>query len=457
MKHVVVGSGIVGIVIARTLQEKGCKVVLVESTEQVGGLLGKAIQYKCLNFDFGVHLIPSTSNAELNRILHGKDEGYTKEWNNFPIVKSGNFTLGVLNDQSAYMDVHQLSTESYQKACSEILNLQENEEMGHTLEEQISSRFGETIMQELYAPAVQKLFGVSMKQLTPNAYQLFLPPRVILGSTNINRELKCSEFYDQRIAYSTFDEAINISSVHYYPKQGGVVGWVEAMLSEFESFGGEVQKTTSIQSINSNCKKSPYSIKLKTGKQIYAESLWWTASPIGLVNLIGKKLNIDSPPTFRQTHLVHLVFDKPFSTDVQFVTCFDPALSLFRITLYPNLVKPSTEDKKVGWHCTVEFLNKEPIIEDERNVISTIVKEIKCMGVVPESANLIFATTQSLGNTFPVYDFAFKDLVAELSRVEQGFPKGIFLEGMAKGKNFFMRDVMLDAYKHASDFFEDTN
>ncbi|VAW49909.1 hypothetical protein MNBD_GAMMA04-23 [hydrothermal vent metagenome] len=440
MKHVVVGSGIVGLLIARGLQAFGKKVVLIEAQDEIGGLLGKSYEYKGLRFDYGTHLVPTTGNVDLDELILGKKLKYTKDWVRLPVIKSGNFTNGWFNTQSPYIDLHCLNKKKYAQVCVEMLNAKESKKDINTLREQLETSFGKVVTQTIYAPALNKLFGVGISSLIKDAYRIFIPPRVILGSPMVNQALKQSSYFDEKLAYSSVDESRHLSCMHFYPRKNGVFDWVLKMQKTFLKQGGELYKSTTL----SQLKPSKKGIKctFSNGQKINADSLWWTASPLLLFSLLGKTVKLKKRVSFRQTHLVHFVFNQKFLTDVSFFTCFDPDFQSFRVTLYPCIHKTSDD----MFHCTVEVLNQLKKM-DKSILIADIEEELKKMGAVSRKAKKIHATVQSLGNTFPVKDVAFREMVQKIKQIEQTLPNNIHLEGVAKGHSFFMRDVLLDAYK----------
>ncbi len=440
MKHVVVGSGIVGLLIARSLQTFGKKVVLIEAQDKIGGLLGKSYEYKGLQFDYGTHLVPTTGNIALDELILGKKLKYTKNWVNLPVIKSGNFTNGCFNTQSPYIDLHCLNKKEYAQVCVEMLNAKESKKGVYTLKEQLEASFGKVVTQKIYAPALKKLFGIDIQLLMKDAYRIFLPPRVILGSPVVNQALKQSPYFDEKLAFSSVDESKGVSCMHYYPKKNGVFDWVLRMQKTFVKQGGELYKSTTLLHLKTS--KRGVKCTFSNGKKINANSLWWTASPLHLFQLLDKTIKLKKAVSFRQTHLIHFVFDQPFLTDVSFFTCFDPEFQTFRVTLYPCIHKTSEK----MFHCTVEVLNQVKEIKSSI-LIADIEKELKKMGAVASKAQSLHAVVQSLGNTFPVKDAAFSEMVQKITKMEQTLPDNIHLEGVAKGHNFFMRDVLLDAYK----------
>ena len=184
------------------------------------------------------------------------------------------------------------------------------------------------------------------------------------------------------------------------------------MKKTFLKQGGELHTSTTV----SHLKPSQKSIKctLSNGDNINVESLWWTANPLLLFSLLGETVKLEKKVSFRQTHLVHLVFDKPFLTNVLFFTCFDPSFQTFRVTLYPNIHTTS----EGMFHCTVEVLNQLTEI-DEPVLIADIEKELKKMGAVDHKAKRLHENVQSLGNTFPVKDTGFYEMAQKIKQIEQ--------------------------------------
>ena len=90
------------------------------------------------------------------------------------------------------------------------------------------------------------------------------------------------------------------------------------------------------------------------------------------------------------TTLHHIAFDRNFLTDVYYIQCYDPKLSTYRVTLYPNannpnvnILKPLNFKKKKLFHLTVEVISSEvPQIK----LLEKIISELYLMKIISKKS-----------------------------------------------------------------------
>ena len=144
-KILVVGGGIVGITSAYFAKRDGNEVILVESSDSLGGLLkSDCNEHGC--FDYGTHIASKTGIAELDDFLFSdfdKDNSYK-----FNIGKSGNFYKDKLSDISPFVNTNHIDISIYQQGCSE-LELANNK-FGENLKETLINRYGDTFYQYIF-------------------------------------------------------------------------------------------------------------------------------------------------------------------------------------------------------------------------------------------------------------------------------------------------------------------
>lgn len=89
---VIVGGGIVSIFSALYARKKFDRIIILEKSDKVGGLLA-SFQLGENNFDYGTHIPGFTGDIEIDNLLYGTDEEINKKWHRFPYLMSENFFL----------------------------------------------------------------------------------------------------------------------------------------------------------------------------------------------------------------------------------------------------------------------------------------------------------------------------------------------------------------------------
>ena len=144
-KILVVGGGVVGITSAYFSKNNRNQVILVESSDSLGGLLkSDCNEYGC--FDFGTHIASKTGVKELDEFLFSdfnQDNSYK-----FDVGRSGNFYKNKLSDISPFVNTNHLNLSIYQQGCSELEMA--NNKVGENLKETLVNRYGDTFYQHIF-------------------------------------------------------------------------------------------------------------------------------------------------------------------------------------------------------------------------------------------------------------------------------------------------------------------
>lgn len=435
----IVGGGIAGIVAALRARAFGWSVTLVERQPELGGLLASHRPAGTdLTFDHGTHIPAATGEAALDDLLFGGLPA--EDWHAFPVLHAGTYWNGRLSPDSACLDLRTLPASDYQNVLTGLLAVPpEGPRPFRTLAEQLVAVYGHGMWVTVFEPALHKLYGCGAGELAPEAHRLFGLIRFICLDPERVRELKRQPALDAKLALHDFREtAPGVAALPaHYPRRGGVGRWVEHLAARLVEAGVTVRTNVALTRLD----PAAGTATAADGETFAYDQLVWSLPPAMLLRLVGHPAVAPPPPRFAKAWLHHFVTDAPPAVACQYVTCFDPARRSFRVTLYDNLQPERRGPSRV----TVEVLAPDPaqppLLPDQ------VFAELKQMGLLPAAARAERNFVHELGPAFPIQTIAYRAAAAQTAAlVASDLPRTRLL-GRAAGQGFFMRDVLLNAWR----------
>lgn len=438
----IVGGGIAGIVAALRARADGWAVTLVERQPVLGGLLASwRPEGTDLTFDYGTHIPAATGDAALDRVLFG--DLPDAEWNRFPVLHAGTYWNGRLSPDSACLDLRTLPPADYRAVLPEMLAPTAVRAGDfRTLADQLAAHYGPELLARVFDPALRKLYGIGTADLAPEAHRLFGLIRFLCFDAERTRELKRHPALDAKLGLHDFRETVpGVAPLPArYPRTGGVGRWVEHLAGKLAAPGVTVCTGVALAQVDAAARTAATA----DGKIFRYDRLVWTLPPAHLLRLAGHPAGAElAAPRFAKAILHHLVVDAPPAAACQYVTCFDPARHSFRVTLYDRLQPGNGGPSRV----TVEVLAPDPAAPQPD--AAAIFDELRAMTLLPENARLIRAFTAELGPAFPIQTPAYRESNRQAAALVAAELSGTQLLGRAAGQGFFMRDVLLDAWRRA--------
>lgn len=434
----IVGGGVAGLTAAALLKGRYARVVLVEREPSCGGLLRSFVDSNGVSFDYGTHYISETGVPELDAvILSGVDE----RWNLFPSNNAGSYHGGRLNAGSPFIDARTLPPEIYRRGLEELLSASPAKGPA-TLEAELHGHFGRSFTDAIMAPVLRKLLGAGPAELAPGAHKLFALGRLIVETPEKARELKRSPLLDERVAFHSSAEAPSAIR-SWYPKEGGVGLWAEAMTRRLREDGVEVLTGESVETLRLEG-GAVRGAKLGRTGELEVDRLVWTA-PLFQFFKAADLSCPGKPPKLRTSVLHHLVFDRPFSTGLNYVTCYDPSMKAFRVTLYPSVL---SRPGRAPFNCTVESFAGSP--EEAEALRVTVPAELYRMGLVPEGASVLSSRMDVVREGFPVRTPEFAASAAAQGAAARAAASNASFLGKASGSAFFQDEVLRETYRAVS-------
>lgn len=428
MKNIlVVGGGIVGITASYFAKQPNNKVTLIESANELGGLL-KSDCNKYGSFDYGTHVAAKTGILDLDDFLFSdfdNDNCYK-----FNVGKGGNFFAGKLSDISPYVNTNHLPKKVYEKGCVELLKSQNK--VGNNLKETLTNRYGSIFYSHIFKDLVYKNFGCDAEELANECLNYFDMNRLLVFDKEMTILKKEDEIMDEKIGFHTFTVGVD----KFYPKKGGIGQWIKYLERKLIDEQIEIKTQTEITKFEVESDK--FIVTLGNGI-IEVDELIWTLSS-GLLNKFIPSGIVGDKPNYRKTAVYDFVFDKPLRTSSLYINNYDKNYLSNRITFYQNLQKQQN-----FYACSVEVLRENNFIFE--NSVDDVEQELFKMGLIEKDRKSLFSQCRMLKEGFPSLT---NENVKSLQRLNSYYKKefrNITLLGRNSAKGFFMSELLKSAYQ----------
>lgn len=437
---IIAGGGAAGILAAILLADVYKNVTVVEKNDTLGGLLASCQDDEGNHYDMGTHVPSITNIKELDDILFGTTEKRKENWIKFDRLLTQSYFNGIWNRKSQLIDARSVGQEKYEKGIVEFFHSDEKCSVQDNLAKFLTETYGSTFAQEIFAPILEKLFGVAADRLeAQNTLNYFGLTRLIMLTDKVTHQLKQIDFFDKKMGFHT-----NTGSAftHYYPKSPKGCGyWIDLLVEKAQKKGVVFKANTMISKINVKNKEIT-SIEASGMDGIDCDLLVWTIPPVLALKAAGIYVS-SPPPVLRTASIFHYCLDQELLIkDALYVWCMDPKFKSFRITLYPNL---NPRKQNSGYTVTSEILSSP---EESKKFNSEMVfKELVSLGIVAKNSQVLSHAQQTLHNTFPVPEVGFIDNANRIAEKIQNEMQNLLLFGRSTGKTWFMTDVLKDVYE----------
>lgn len=426
-----VGGGIAGILAARLLAARGVRVVVVDREDALGGLFRSWQGGGGRWFDRGTHFALATGLPELDALLLPRGE--SDRWIRIEgKLAEGSWYGGMLNEDSGCVDLRRLPPDQLERARAEIVataTATQGEAASASLADEALRLYGPTIREAVIAPVMRKFTGASLERLQAGLHRVFGLQRVILFDAETSRRVKADPMLDQVVAFAHRSHYVS-TQTKWYPCDGGIGRWVDDLTADFGSTGVETRLGRMVAGVESDGGRVT-GVVLDDGTRLPADYLVWTVAAQLFLRACGEPTG--KPPAMRALALVHLAFDQPLRTGLQFVTCFDPDMLAHRITLYPNSTR--LLGQSIAPHLTVE-VPVDPAAVDS-GFAARIAAEVRAMGIVPGDAEATLAHVELLRGTYPLIDPLDADRFrTDAARAADLFPNVLLAGRDASGEHF---------------------
>lgn len=438
---VVVGGGIAGLMGAIIAAESGADVTLLESEPTVGGLLRSRTLPGGDIVDYGTHIPTSTGSTELDAKWLNLFE--PEEVIELPGLIPGVFAHGQLRPRTMWLPLDSSTTDSGDEAPLHRALREHAAAMDAAPPAWLSapsaaaglrSLYGETVAESAFEPVVRKLQGCSSAELHPEVLRLFGLQRVVAFSEEDTRQLKTDPRFDAFLAYHDCLEGGRARRV-FYPRNG-IGAWIDRLLAMAEQAGVRVRTAERLTEV-AHADGRVTAVSLASGETLLVDGLVWSI-PAAMLLRSARLPTSGGPPKMLTTVLVDLVYDRPLQAESQYISCFDPTVAAFRLTLYQNL-RPVENGR---YAITLEYLCDAA---EETGVTEELAHdELVRMDLVAPDARRLASHRLVHRGGFPVLTHAFFEAMRSSAAQVSDALSNVVLVGKAGGKDFFMIDVMRD-------------
>lgn len=429
----IVGGGFLGALAALLLsQDETMHVILIENQPVLGGLYSNAWTQDGYHFDFGARVLLPTHNTELDnlltQILPASDYYYWTE-----SLKEFSYQNGKGCEHSNCLDARLLGHDVYERGLDEFLGISDqtllNKEYSN-LRERSLAVYGATFTEHLIAPAMKKLTGHDLANLDETALHFHALNRIIVVDRERAIGLKQeSVFNDARVAFAKHDDHAS-TLLKIYPKSKGFGDFGARLKTYMESKDNITLKlNNSVTDIGMELDEIK-SLKLKNKEAIEIDHLLWTVSPIFLCKILGVDLSQFSMPAFRDTALLHYIFEGDINTGAQFYYNYDPDFRVFRTTFYDNFCERPTSFNS----ATAEVF----VCEDDLGVdvlSDEIFDEMKRTGAISSSSKIVKRKSQIFRRNFPSLSVDFYPSQTLINTHLEKKLRNVRLSGRANSKH----------------------
>jgi protoporphyrinogen oxidase len=439
--QLVVGAGLPGIAASLALAGRGDEVVLLDSAPEIGGLL-RSYEVDGFFYDYGTHFANRTGIAELDEFLFG---GFESEWIEFPALRAGNFWNGVLNEANDNPDLNTLGRNGHDRCLAELLTAPGwgGDKTPEDARQYLLAEYGPSLVDRFFDPVFKKFTGLTSHSLHYQANQLFNLRRFAVLDPSATLELKRSARFDAKVSFHHRDHFAGHRTC-MYPQAGGIGKWIEQLGSKLEKAGVRVVAGMGIEHIEVSDGRVT---KVCAGDLVVVpQNVFWAGAPTVFCKLVGIALE-GKRPEFRATVLAGLECNRPFLSNCQYCTVFDPEFEAFRVTLYNNFRGGGA---RLGRHTTtVEFMiDPARIHSQDWSFLAEV--ELRRMGLIESGAEVIARHEKAIFNGFPVQT---NEMVLGLARQVEAIKQfnNVHLIGRASGEGWFLDSLIKNAYYRASE------
>ncbi|MDA9600601.1 FAD-dependent oxidoreductase [Nitrosomonadales bacterium] len=440
---VVVGGGVVGLLAAYLAKQKFDRVVLVESSKNLGGLLG-SFDIEGATYDYGTHFASLTHIEDLNNILFGSADERKAAYNYFPYLRTENYFNGRWHLTSSLINTKNLPSDEYAQGVIELLEAPGTEDDETNLYRYLIATFGETFTEKVYRPVLKKLLDTDLEEINKDILSVFGLLRLIALTPEATNQLKTICNYDNSLGYHSYKDGDPNHSYCYPKGDVGIGYWSSYLLKKVKSLGVDIVTENTVTNIEHRDSLIT-SVTLSDERKIECDHVLWTPPPA--LALMAADIEFNSKlPSFRTYTLCHFEFEKAFTKTIpQFLYCWDASMLTYRVTLYPNI----NEGRACfGRHnLTIEVLSDKTAENRTDEIQSIVLDELRIMKIVSDDNLLLHSKVQYMGNSFPVITTEFLESSKNIQQLVNSHFNNMTLLGRSAGATFSVNDLLIETYE----------
>jgi len=455
---IVVGSGISGMYTAHLLKSKNpeSNVLILESANQVGGLL-KSFRYpNGAVFDQGIHTYYETGIHEIDKFFY--ELLSPKEWNELTAYKrdyGGNF-FKQLNINSPYVDSRVFNKSLQAQFISDLINNTSDDYSSWISAYDFSlHKFGESLTENIIRPIVEKFANTDLENTHNFVLKLLLLERLILLDLESILQLD-STFISKRLGFPdqlNYPEKFLPNKKALYPKVGGIQTLIERLESLLIEQGIKILTQSQVTKISLSEQKINSCEFIHNGEVQLIEDidlLSWNASLFILPKVINhssfefENYTYDPP---QNTVFVNLITQEvPNCHGLFYTFVFEPGFKTHRVTNYYNF-NTNAQVEDLGYSMCLEMIasHSDDIGEFAKIAIDELIK----IGMISDPERITFIDTKVIKGGYPSVSIRNIDNLSSISNhVKNKFPNNFKYYGiLSKDNLFFQPEILRDVYQ----------
>jgi protoporphyrinogen oxidase len=459
---VIAGAGITGLMCALKLKKEkpALDIVVFDKSTSCGGMYGSIAYADDVLFDYGMHVIYESCNAEVDDLY--REVMPESEWHVYADNEkdiAGLFFRGKLQTNSHYMDLRSFSKEKRSAFLGDLLGnleaLAPNPQNKAAVF--LRNQFGNAIVEEVHNPLLRRMYGVDPEELDMFAIKATALERVALLSEDVVEDVMKSPLLRARIAYPnqlSLPVRRENTQKALYPRRFGMATFMDKLRQRLLDLGVRIMTDTTLERLTAEAGKiQEVVLKESTGDRvsILSDYLLWTIGWAGLAHTMRIDMSDLEFQKGPEMLFINLLFDQPPKMDrLYYFYCYDEGFGTFRVTNYSNYCPAAGASGKYPvcvefWPSKLGFKPRELSQEDAQKIA---LHELGKFGVIGEQHKVLFAKVEGGAGAFPLPTVKNRSSLKEIRRrVEQRVAANLTVVGvMADDGLFFVPDVLNHAF-----------
>ena len=454
--HIVFGGGIAGLVAAHWLREADpdANIVVVERSEQVGGLLRSFDYGPCGRFDHGIHTITETGDTEIDHFLLSLLP--RAEWEFLEGERrdlSGVYWRGRLHSNAHYLDLRALPRDEYERCMSDFFQALQRTQPAPpaNMEEFTRQRFGRFVADGYAGPALRKMFGREASELDMLAGVIAPMDRIVLFDERAFSDLIKSDLLRARVAFPDqrrLPLQYSSGKKSFYPRSFGSFRIVESLAQRLARERIEIRTRTALAGLNFDAQRIR-SVNLRGPfgewtQELVGEVIWTAGIPAltQALELDASHIRMDAA---RRTAIVSILLDRPPATgDLFYFYCYDEGFQTYRWVNYSAYCPGAP--RAGGFPISMELLLDPSVTWSPESAAARALEELRAMRILEPETRILFAGAKILPTGFPLPTVNNMRSITALKDAVRGRGiENLTVGGaMSEPNLFFQHDVLMD-------------
>ncbi|WP_303674339.1 NAD(P)-binding protein [Vampirovibrio chlorellavorus] len=459
----IVGGGTTGLMAATLLSQAWPErnIVLVEKSKTLGGLLRSFDYGEHGRFDCGAHNFQETLIPELDDLflsLLPPEQWHVMGGREREIA--GHYYQGTLRENTPFVDLRGLPESLYKDCVQDFfwnLSQQKSDDFDQAPQGAYAfclRHYGSVITESVIQPILFKLFGKEMQSLHRLPLMFLHLNRVAFLDESLVADLTNSRHLRNRVAFSDQRDLPLERSAgkrNFYPKKLGMQQLIDAFEARLRHRNVTILTEATIREFQQQDGRLTSVTLNRTAQEplrLSVEHVVWTAGIHPLTLTLGLQDPADcfDPPL--QTAFVHFQLNEMLqANDLYYIYPFDSQFLTYRVVNYANFCPQAAQGP--SYPVTLELFLRPDTVWDKDALCQRGIEELRGMGLISESAEILFAAAEITTDGLPMPTLKNIELTrTRRDRIQAKALKNLTLLGiLAEDELLFHKDVNVHAFQ----------